>query len=85
MIYVLIGNKDETHANCLTTKDGHEQHLLSTNEIKKEFDAKNWDIARIVYQVYNGNIVDIDRFIKDLSAHYGYVAFKNPILRLFVK
>lgn len=72
--YVLIGSKDDECANCLTIKQKARSTLkrhnkIEPSEIKKEFKAPSWEVARIVYENYNGWIPDLDQFIKDLTKY----------------
>ena len=76
--YVLLGKTDDNYADCLTLKSRarvtiklHDD-IDGPNEIKKEFQAPSWQVARIVYEVYNGWIEDADNFLKDLAKYYGY-------------
>jgi hypothetical protein len=71
--YVLIGNVDESNANCLTEKGQNIRELIpGTTEIKKEFDAPSWEIARFVYDEYNGYCSVASEYIPALAAYYGY-------------
>jgi hypothetical protein len=77
--YILIGDIGDAHAHCLTEKDLNECELISgVTEIKKEFDAPNWEIARVVYEVYNGYIIDADQYVLALAQYYGYTIEKIP-------
>jgi hypothetical protein len=72
--YVLIGPKGQRHADCLTNKGKSKSRLLrvENDEIKKEFKAPSWEVASIVYEVYNGWIPDVDQFLQDITKYYGY-------------
>ncbi len=84
--YVLLGPKIEKTANCLTTKKQYKTHLVLNEraegrkyEIKKEFKAPSWEVARIVYEVYNGWIEDVNTFLNDLTKFYGYKLEKSNV------
>jgi hypothetical protein len=76
--YILIGNIGEAHAHCLTEKSLNTRELIfGVTEIKKEFEAPDWEIARFVYEAYNGYILDVDRYILALAQYYGYTVEKK--------
>lgn len=78
MPYILIGPVGENKANCLTEKSLNTRELIQgVTEIKKEFEAPNWEIARFVYEVYNGYIADADKFIREVAQYYGYKVEKT--------
>lgn len=87
--YVLIGPKKDKFANCLTEKRKVRSTLKryeevdGPSEIKKEFKAPSWEVARIVYESYNGWIIDMHQFIKDLTKYFGYKVEKiNGTLKM---
>jgi hypothetical protein len=41
-------------------------------EIKLWFEAPSKAVATIVQEVFNGDIPDVDTFLRDLAAFYGY-------------
>jgi hypothetical protein len=77
--YVLIGPKNCINfSNCLTVKNSVEatlklhEKLNEPSEVKYEFQAASFEVAKIVSDEKNGYIEDIDEFIRDLADHYGY-------------
>lgn len=75
--YVLIGEVDDEHANCLTEKGENLRELIpGITEIKKEFDAPSWEIARFVYDEYNGHVSVAAVYIPALAEYYGYKVVK---------
>jgi hypothetical protein len=72
MTYVIIGPKNKKYGDCLVGKRKYKIHLNDNNEIKKEFKAPSWEVASIVYEVYNGWIPDVDQFLQDITKYYGY-------------
>ena len=76
--YILIGDIGEAHAHCLAEKGSNKELIPGVTEIKEEFEAPDWEIARVVYEVYNGYIVDVDRYIQGLVQYYGYKVEKIP-------
>jgi hypothetical protein len=48
------------------------KELASKAEIKLSFEAPSEAVATIVQEVFNGDIPDVDTFIRDLGAYYGY-------------
>jgi hypothetical protein len=76
--YILIGDIGAAYAHCLTEKGSNKELIPGVTEIKKEFDAPDWEIARVVYEVYNGYILDADQYIRGLAQYYGYTIEKIP-------
>jgi hypothetical protein len=85
--YLVIGNKGESRAHWLTGKlrkrylNFMEKFEGCAQEVKLEFQAPSGEMARTVYDVFNG-FIEIDRFIRDLAYHYGYsIRRVKPIRR----
>jgi hypothetical protein len=75
---VLIGVIEKTTAGCVSREEDAERVLFPLKELKNNakiklsFEAPSQAVATVVRDVFNGDIPDVDTFIRDLCAHYGY-------------
>lgn len=71
--YVILSTPDGT-STTLCDKRSVKKHLRiePTLEIKHEFKAVSWEVARIVSDHLQGYIEDIDALVKGLANHFGY-------------
>jgi len=86
--YVLIGRKGEERSHIMTGKrrcrkvlkweEKFERHAL---DVKYEFKTSNGYLPFVISDIYNGFIVNSDKFIQDLAEYYGYSIKKKHIRR----
>jgi hypothetical protein len=81
--WVLIGVIEKTTAGGVCREEDAEmvlfmaKELKNNAEIKLSFEAPSKAVATVVKDVFNGAIPDVDTFIRDLCAHYGYRVTKK--------
>lgn len=72
--WVLLGDIGKEYANTLCGKENMTEELerFPELELKLEFKAPSYDVARVVEDVYNHWITDPHKYLQDLADYYGY-------------